>query len=68
MEDEARREYSRDPERRLIWNDRHLSVLRKDGSELPVDFALSPITINGRQWTIGSIRDNSAQRTAEQAR
>ncbi len=68
MEGEARREHQRDPERRLIWNDRNLSALRKDGSELPVDFALSPITIGGRQWTIGSIRDNSAQRAAEQAR
>ncbi len=68
MEDEARREYSRDPERRLVWNDRNLSVLRKGGSELPVDFALSPITIDGRQWTVGSIRDNSLQRAAEQAR
>jgi diguanylate cyclase (GGDEF)-like protein/PAS domain S-box-containing protein len=68
MEDEARREYIKDPERRLIWNDRNLSVLRKDGSELPVDFALSPITLDGRQWTVGSIRDNSAQRVAEQAR
>lgn len=68
MEDEARREYGRDPERRLIWNDRNLSVLRKDGSELPVDFALSPITLDGRPWTVGSIRDNSIQRAAEQAR
>lgn len=68
MEDEARREYIRDPERRLVWNDRHLSVLRKDGSELPVDFALSPITLDGHQWTVGSIRDNSVQRAAEQAR
>ncbi len=68
MEDEARREYSRDPERRLIWNDRNLSVLRKDGSQLPVDFALSPITLDGRPWTVGSIRDNSVQRAAEQAR
>ncbi len=68
MEGEARREYIRDPERRLMWNDRNLSVLRKDGSELPVDFALSPITMDGRQWTVGSIRDNSAQRADEQAR
>jgi diguanylate cyclase (GGDEF)-like protein/PAS domain S-box-containing protein len=68
MEGEARREYIRDPERRLIWNDRNLTVLRKDGSELPVDFALSPINLDGRQWTVGSIRDNSAQRVAEQAR
>jgi diguanylate cyclase (GGDEF)-like protein/PAS domain S-box-containing protein len=68
MEGEARREYIRDPERRLIWNDRNLSVLRKDGSELPVDFALSPITLDGRHWTVGSIRDNSTQRAAEQAR
>ncbi len=68
MEDEARREYSRDPEQRLIWNDRTLSALRKDGSELPVDFALSPILLNGRPWTVGSIRDNSVQRAAEHAR
>lgn len=68
MEGEARRKYARDPTTRLIWNDRNLTVLRKDGSELSVDFALSPLTLDGKVWTVGSIRDNSAQREAEQAR
>ena len=68
MEGEARRQYARDPESRILWNDRDLSVLRKDGTERSVDFALSPITVDGHRWTIGCIRDNSAQRAAEQAR
>jgi diguanylate cyclase (GGDEF)-like protein/PAS domain S-box-containing protein len=68
MEGEARREYARDPDSRIIWNDRDLTVLCKDGSERSVDFALSPITVNGHRWTVGSIRDNGAQRAAEQAR
>ena len=67
FEGEARREYARDPTTRLIWNDRNLSVLRKDGSELSVDFALSPLTLDGKRWNVGSIRDNSAQRAADQA-
>ncbi len=68
MEGEARRQYARDPDSRIIWNDRNLSVLQKDGTERSVDFALSPLTLDGVRWTVGSIRDNSAQRAAEQAR
>jgi len=68
MEGEARRQYAKDPDARLIWNDRELTVLCKDGSERPVDFALSPLTVDGHRWTVGSIRDNGAQRAAEQAR
>ncbi len=68
MEGEARRLYARDPESRIIWSDRGLSVLQKDGSVRSVDFALSPLTIDGTHWAVGSIRDNSAQRAAEQAR
>ncbi|MGD0851969.1 MAG: EAL domain-containing protein [Acidimicrobiales bacterium] len=68
LEGEARRQYARDPETRIIWNDRDLSVLQKDGTVRSVDFALSPITVNGRHWAVGCIRHNSAQRAAEQAR
>jgi Amt family ammonium transporter len=68
MEGEARRQYARDPDSRIIWNDRDLSVLQKDGTERSVDFALSPITVDGRHWAVGCIRDNGAQRAAEQAR
>jgi Amt family ammonium transporter len=68
MEDEARRQYARDPDVRIIWNDRELTVLCKDGSERSVDFALSPLIVDGHRWTVGSIRDNSAERAAKQAR
>ena len=68
MEGEARREYARDAGTRIIWNDRELTVLCKDGTERSVDFALSPLTVDGHRWAVGSIRDNSAQRAAEQAR
>jgi diguanylate cyclase (GGDEF)-like protein/PAS domain S-box-containing protein len=68
MEGEARREYARNPDSRIIWNDRNLSVLQKDGTERSVDFALSPLILEGTRWAVGSIRDNSAQRSAEQAR
>lgn len=68
MEDEARRQYARDPDARIIWNDRALTVLCKDGSERWVDFALSSLIVDGHRWTVGSIRDNSVQRAAEQAR
>jgi diguanylate cyclase (GGDEF)-like protein/PAS domain S-box-containing protein len=68
MEEEARRQYARDPDVRIIWNDRELTVLCKDGGERSVDFALSPLIVDGHRWTVGSIRDNSAERAAKQAR
>jgi diguanylate cyclase (GGDEF)-like protein/PAS domain S-box-containing protein len=68
LEGEARRQYARDPDSRIIWSDRDLSVLQKDCFVRSVDFAMSPLTFGGTHWTVGSIRDNSAQRAAEQAR
>ena len=63
----ARREYARDPNTRIIWSDMDLSVLCRDGSEISVDFALSPISVEGRAWVVASIRDNRVQREAETA-
>ena len=68
LEGEARREFARDPNTRIIWSDRDLTVMCEDGTKLAVDFALSPLTLGDRQWVVGSIRDNSAQRRAERAR
>src|SRR3984957_3718492 len=68
MEGEARERYAQDPDARIIWNDRELTVLCKDGTERSVDFALSPLVVGNAHWTVGSIRDNSVQRAAEQAR
>jgi diguanylate cyclase (GGDEF)-like protein/PAS domain S-box-containing protein len=68
MEGEARQRYARDPESRILWNDRELTVLCKDGTARSVDFALSPLSVGDARWTVGSIRDNSVQRAAEHAR
>jgi diguanylate cyclase (GGDEF)-like protein/PAS domain S-box-containing protein len=61
----ARREHGRNPNARRIWSDENLSVLRHDGTELSIDFTLSPIAFKGQSWTIASIRDNTATRDAE---
>jgi diguanylate cyclase (GGDEF)-like protein/PAS domain S-box-containing protein len=68
MEFAARDQHARNPNTRIIWSDQDLTVLRKDGSELSVDFALSPLTIEGKRWSVASIRDNSEHRAAIQAR
>lgn len=67
MEFIARSEYARDPSTRIVWSDRDLSVLQKDGNELPIDFALTPISFDGHHWAVASIRDNSAKKRAENA-
>jgi diguanylate cyclase (GGDEF)-like protein/PAS domain S-box-containing protein len=64
----ARQEHARDPSTRLIWSDGDLTVLRHDGTELSVDFALSPLAFDGKPWAVASIRDNTAQRAVEMAR
>jgi diguanylate cyclase (GGDEF)-like protein/PAS domain S-box-containing protein len=67
-ESQARGQYARDPSTRIIWSNRDLSVLCRDGSERSVDFALTPLTLLGKRWAVASIRDNSVQKAAEQAR
>jgi PAS domain S-box-containing protein len=57
-ESRARSEYVRDPNARLIWSDRDLSVQCRDGGELSIDFALTPLTLLAKPWAVASIRDN----------
>lgn len=64
----ARREHSHNPNARLVWSGQDLSVLRRDGSELSIDFTLSPIVFEGKSWVIASIRDNTVARESERAR
>src|ERR1700691_1950857 len=52
MEGEAGRRYARDPVPRIIWNDGNLSVLCKDATDRSVDFALSPLSIEGKRWAL----------------
>jgi diguanylate cyclase (GGDEF)-like protein/PAS domain S-box-containing protein len=56
------------PNERIIWSDGDISMLRKDGGETTVDFALAPLRIEGRPWMIAMVRDNTARRAAEAAR
>ena len=64
----ARERHATDRNTRLIWSDQDLSVLRKDGTEMSVDFALSPLVEEGRSWSLAAIRDNSHHRDALRAR
>jgi diguanylate cyclase (GGDEF)-like protein/PAS domain S-box-containing protein len=66
-EDVVRDEHGKYPNVRLIWSDQNLSVLRHDGSELSIDFTLSPIEFEGRSWAVASIRDSTAASDLAQA-
>jgi len=45
-----------------------LVLLRRDGTELPVDIALAPLVVAGEHWVVAMIRDDSARVAAEHAR
>ncbi len=64
----ASREVTRDPSGWQKWRNRSLSIKCKDDSELSVEFALSPLILDGQQLVLLVIRDNSAQMDAETAR
>ena len=68
VEGETRRERRDNPDLKIIWSDQDLTVLCKDGTELSVDFALSPLELDGRHWMVGQIRDNTARRAEALAR
>jgi diguanylate cyclase (GGDEF)-like protein/PAS domain S-box-containing protein len=63
-----RDEFVRDPSARVMGSDLDLTLLRQDGSELAVDVALAPLTLDGKMWIVVAIRDHSAQRAAEHVR
>jgi PAS domain S-box-containing protein len=50
------------------WRNDSLSLKRKDGSEIAVDFARSPLVLDDQQLVAVAIRDNSALEGAEWAR
>ncbi len=45
-----------------------LSLLRRDGTEVPVDIALAPLAVAGEAWVVAMIRDDTARVAAERAR
>jgi diguanylate cyclase (GGDEF)-like protein/PAS domain S-box-containing protein len=63
-----RNEYAQSPRAREMGSNLHLTLLCRDGSELAVDIALSPLVLGDKEWVIAMIRDDSIRRAAEQVR
>ena len=53
-------------ERRLSWKAIELPGLRKDGTEIPLEVAFGEFTRGGRHYFIGTIRDISERKHAEE--
>jgi diguanylate cyclase (GGDEF)-like protein/PAS domain S-box-containing protein len=51
-----------------MGSDLDLMLLCRDGSELAIDVALSPLGLDGKEWVVAMIRDDSVRRAAEQVR
>ncbi len=59
--------YLKTGERKVIGLNREVAGLRKDGTEFPLDLALSEITTDGRRTFVGILRDITTRRDAEKA-
>jgi diguanylate cyclase (GGDEF)-like protein/PAS domain S-box-containing protein len=68
MQSVALAQLERDPGAPIIWSDQDLHVLTKDGREISIDFAMSPVSVDGRPWIMAAVRDNEVQRAGAQAR
>ena len=60
-----RADYGAAPKTRPMGARRELFGQRKDGSEFPVETALSPLRVNGELWVRSSIRDITERRRME---
>ena len=62
-----RRGYATDPQTRAMGAGRELIALRKDGSEFPVEAALSPMATDQGLFVLASVVDITQRRQLEQA-
>ena len=62
------REYLKAPRLRPMGEGAQLYVRCEDGSEIPVDIGLSPVTISGEAYVISTIHDVTARVQAEERR
>lgn len=60
-----RQRYGSNPSRRPMGTDLRLRALRRDGSKFPVEISLSPLTIEGEDLTIATVRDVSARQETQ---
>jgi len=61
-----RRRYQLDPQPRLMGGGRELSGRRKDGSEVPVEVGLAPVSRNGLSAVLATVVDISERKAAQE--
>lgn len=61
-----RHTFTLNPQPRAMGASRHITIQRRDHSELPVDIGLGVINVDGEPWTIATVRDISSHKNAEQ--
>jgi PAS domain S-box-containing protein len=57
--------YTVRPEKREMGAGRDLFGLRKDGTEVPVEIGLNPMTLGGEQYVVASLVDISARQASD---
>jgi len=60
--------FIQDPTMREMGRTLDLTLLRQDGSELPIDIALAPLELDGKSLFIATIRDDTVRRAKAEAR
>jgi PAS domain S-box-containing protein len=64
---EAFRRFFASPRSRLFPADADLHVLRKDGTEVPVEISIAPLETGSRKLVVGALRDAGERRRVEAA-
>ncbi len=62
-----RRRYFAAPTARAMGVGRDLRAIRKDGTEIPVEIGLSPLSIGGKHMVVASLVDVTERKAAERA-
>jgi diguanylate cyclase (GGDEF)-like protein/PAS domain S-box-containing protein len=60
--------FARNASARTMGSGMSLKLLREGGSEIAIDAALAPLTLDGKPWAVATIRDGRAQKPAEDVR